>query len=53
MTNLLLRDRIGGDLVIEVAFTTSALDVSDHGSDSTRSASLATIAKETGAEPPS
>lgn len=51
MTNLLLRDRIGGDLVIEVAFTTSALDVSDHGSDSTRSASLATIAKETGAEP--
>ena len=46
------RDRIEGDLVIEVAFTASDLDVSDHADDDVRRASLAAIAAATGGARP-
>jgi YfiH family protein len=48
---LLLRDRLEGDLVIEVAFTGSTLDVGDRAEASTRAAALAVVAAETAAEP--
>ena len=48
---LRLRDRIEGDLVIEVAFTDSVLDLGDHAVDDIRAAALAAVAAETGAEP--
>ena len=48
---LLLRDRLEGDLVIEVAFIGSALDVGDRAEASVRVAGLAVVAAETGAEP--
>ena len=48
---LLLRDRLEGDLVIEVAFTGSTLEVGDRAEASVRAASLATVAAETAAEP--
>ena len=48
---LLLRDRLEGDLVIEVAFTGSSLDVGDRAEPSTRAAALAAVAAETAATP--
>jgi YfiH family protein len=48
---LLLRHRLEGDLVIEVAFTGSALDVGDRAEPAVREAALATVAAETGARP--
>ena len=48
---LLLRDRLEGDLVIEVAFTGSSLDLGDRAEASVRAAALAAVAAETGAEP--
>lgn len=48
---LRLRDRIEGDLVIEVAFTDSSLDLGDRADDDVRAAALAAIAEETGAAP--
>ncbi len=48
---LLLRDRLEGDLVIEVAFTDSSLDLGDRAEVSTRAAALAAVAAETEAEP--
>jgi len=48
---LLLRDRLEGDLVIEVAFTGSTLDVGDRAEASARAAALAVVAAETAAEP--
>jgi hypothetical protein len=48
---LRLRDRIEGDLVIEVAFTESALDVGDRATPAARAAALAAVAVETGATP--
>ena len=50
-TALRHRDRIEGDLVIEVAFTASALDVGDRADDAVRRSALAAIAAETGAAP--
>jgi polyphenol oxidase len=49
--SLRLRDRIEGDLVVEVAFTGSALDVGDRAEPAVRSAALASVASETGATP--
>ena len=48
---LRLRDRIEGDLVIEVAFTDSSLDVGDRAPDDVRRAALDAVAAETGARP--
>ncbi len=48
---LRLRDRIEGDLVIEVAFTDATLDVGDHAEPDVRRAALAAVADETGAVP--
>lgn len=48
---LLLRDRLEGGLVIEVAFTGSTLDLGDRAEASVREAGLATVAAATGAEP--
>ena len=48
---LLLRDRLEGDLVIEVAFTGSSLDVGDRAEESVRAAALASVAADTGARP--
>jgi len=48
---LLLRDRLEGDLVIEVAFTGSTLDVGDRAEPAAREAALAAVAAETGATP--
>ena len=48
---LLLRDRLEGDLVIEVAFTGSSLDVGDRAEASARAAALASVAAGTGARP--
>jgi YfiH family protein len=48
---LLLRDRLEGDLVIEVAFTGSSLDVGDRADRAVRDAALATVGAETGAAP--
>ena len=48
---LRLRDRLEGDLVIEVAFTGVSLDVGDRAEASVRQAALAAVAAETGAEP--
>ncbi len=48
---LLLRDRLEGDLVIEVAFTGSTLDVGDRAEPAVRAAALAVLAEETGAAP--
>lgn len=51
MTLLRHRDRIEGDLVIEVAFTDSSLDLGDHAPDDVRRRGLAVVAEETGATP--
>ena len=48
---MLLRDRLEGDLVIEVAFTGSALDVGDRAEAAVREAALAAVAADTGAAP--
>ena len=48
---LLLRDRLEGDLVIEVAFTGSSLDVGDRAEASARAAALASVAAGPGARP--
>jgi polyphenol oxidase len=48
---LRLRDRIEGDLEIEVAFTDSVHDLGDHADDDIRTAALAAVAAATGAEP--
>jgi YfiH family protein len=48
---LLLRHRLEGDLVIEVAFTGSSLDVGDRAEPAVREAALARVAAETGATP--
>ena len=48
---LLLRDRLEGDLVIEVAFTGSSLDVGDRAEPAVREAALAAVSAETGAVP--
>ena len=48
---LRLRDRIEGDLVIEVAFTGSAHDLGDRAEDEVRAAALAAVAVDTGAQP--
>ena len=48
---LRLRDRIEGDLVIEVAFTGSTLDVGDHADGDVRRAALADVATASGARP--
>jgi len=48
---LRLRDRIEGDLEIEVAFTDSVLDVGDRADDDIRAAALAAVAAATGADP--
>lgn len=49
--SLRLRDRIEGDLVIEVAFTDVSLDVGDRAADDVRRASLDEVRTETGATP--
>ena len=49
--SLRLRDRIEGDLVIEVAFTDSALDLGDRAPDDVRRAGLDAVARDTGARP--
>jgi YfiH family protein len=49
--SLRLRDRIEGDLVVEVAFTDSALDVGDRASADVRRAALHAVAEEAGALP--
>ncbi|GAB3035841.1 laccase domain protein [Nocardioides flavus (ex Wang et al. 2016)] len=51
MTLLRHRDRIEGDLVIEVAFTDVSLELGDAAPDDVRSAALAGVAAETGAVP--
>ncbi|QBR90854.1 peptidoglycan editing factor PgeF [Nocardioides euryhalodurans] len=48
---LLLRDRLEGDLVIEVAFTGSTLDLGDRADAEVRSRALAAVSAATGAEP--
>ncbi len=48
---LLLRDRLEGDLVIEVAFTGSSLDVGDRAEPAVREAAVAAVEAETGAVP--
>lgn len=48
---LRLRDRIEGGLVVEVAFTDSALDLGDRAAVEVREASLAAVAAATGAQP--
>lgn len=48
---LRLRDRIEGDLVLEVAFTESAHDVGDRAEEAVRRASLDAVAEATGAVP--
>ncbi|WP_210502457.1 peptidoglycan editing factor PgeF [Nocardioides xinjiangensis] len=45
------RDRIGGDLVIEVAFTDVSLSLGDAAGDDVRAAALAQVAGATGATP--
>lgn len=45
------RDRIEGDLVIEVAFTGVGLDVSDHAPDAVRQRALAQVADAAGVAP--
>ena len=49
--SLRLRDRIEGDLVIEVAFTDSTLDLGDRADADVRRAALAAVAAHTGAAP--
>jgi YfiH family protein len=49
--SLRLRDRIEGDLVIEVAFTDSALDLGDRAPDDVRRAALDAVARDSGARP--
>jgi hypothetical protein len=49
--SLRLRDRIEGDLVIEVAFTDSALDLGDRAADDVRRAALDAVARDSGARP--
>jgi YfiH family protein len=49
--SLRLRDRIEGDLVVEVAFTDSALDVGDRAPAEVRRAALHAVAEEAGALP--
>ncbi|GAA1475862.1 peptidoglycan editing factor PgeF [Nocardioides aestuarii] len=49
--SLRLRDRIEGDLVIEVAFTGASLDVGDRAPADVRRAALDAVAVETGALP--
>lgn len=48
---LRLRDRIEGDLVIEVAFTESALDLGDRAGEGVRRAALDRVAEESRATP--
>lgn len=48
---LRLRDRIEGDLVVEVAFTDLDVDVGDRAAPDVRAASLAAVAEATGAVP--
>jgi YfiH family protein len=48
---LRLRDRLEGDLVIEVAFTGSSLDVGDRAEAGVRRAALEAVAAESGATP--
>ena len=48
---LLLRDRLEGDLVVEVAFTGSALDLGDRAEAEVRLAALEALARETRALP--
>jgi polyphenol oxidase len=45
------RDRIEGDLVIEVAFTDASLSLGDAADDAVRADALALLARETGAAP--
>ena len=45
------RDRIEGDLVIEVAFTDPTLDLGDRAPDDVRRAGLEAVARDTGAAP--
>ena len=49
--SLRLRSRIEGDLVIEVAFTDSALDLGDRADSDVRRAALEAVAEESGARP--
>jgi YfiH family protein len=49
--SLRLRDRIEGDLVVEVAFTDSTLDVGDRAPADVRRAALHAVAEEAGALP--
>ena len=49
--SLRLRERIEGDLVVEVAFTDSALDVGDRAPAEVRRAALHAVAEEAGALP--
>ncbi len=49
--SLRLRDRIEGDLLVEVAFTDSALDLGDLAAEDDRRAALAAVAAASGAEP--
>ena len=49
--SLRLRDRIEGDLVIEVAFTDASLDVGDRAPDDLRRAALDAVRGDTGATP--
>lgn len=49
--SLRLRDRIEGDLVIEVAFTDASLDMGDQAPDDVRRAALDAVAADTGARP--
>ena len=49
--SLRLRDRIEGDLVIEVAFTDPALDLGDRAPDDVRRAGLDAVARDSGARP--
>lgn len=51
MTPLRHRDRIGGDLVIEVAFTDVSLDLGDAAAADVRERALAQVAAATGATP--
>lgn len=51
MTLLRHRDRIEGDLVIEVAFTDVSLDLGDAAADDVRGAALRALGEETGATP--
>lgn len=51
MTLLRHRDRIEGDLVIEVAFTDVTLSLGDAADDAVRTAALAEVAEATGATP--